>query len=107
MNPNHATEYAAAIADGHTLATAPDEAWRRAYAITTDSGEYRSREQVIRTVGAELRKCRVATPSAVARRYVDDHDWMRRHTGEAAGSIARTVAEDAWIAGLWFTHPVT
>lgn len=77
------------------------EAFIAAHAITTNSGEYRSREQVIETVAARLRRHRVAGASDFARAFVDDPSFMRRHHGETAGSIARAVADA--LVHRWYT----
>jgi hypothetical protein len=67
------------------------EAFIEAYGITTDSGEFRSRAQVIATVAASLRKLLVKDAAKIATSYVDDDAFMRKHRHETAGSIAREV----------------
>lgn len=78
-----------------------DNEWIERYEITTNSGTYRTRAQVVKTVAAELRLHLVADPTAVARRWVDDDAWMRRHRGETAGSIARCVANEHEVVMAW------
>jgi hypothetical protein len=87
------THYFAAISEGHTRRSATREAFIRTYRITTIGGEFMSRERVIAAVGAELHRHGVARPRRVARRFVDDHEWMRFRAGETAGSVARAVAD--------------
>lgn len=103
MHPSMLTEYEAAIARGLGEKASKREAFVLTYRITDNAGSYRSREQVIKTAANELRHYRVASPTDAARRWVDDHDFMRRHTGETAGSIARQIVDQC--SSLWFTRP--
>lgn len=93
MHSDLLPEYHAALARGLTDKQALREAFVLTYRITTSDGAYRSREEVIKTVGAYLAPV-VPHPYTVAREYVDDHAFMRRHAGETAGAIARDVWMD-------------
>jgi len=93
MHPEHEPEYRAALARGLTDKQARREAFVLCYRITDNHGAYRSRKEVIKTVGAYLAPL-VPRPYTVAREYVDNHAFMLRHAGETAGAIARDVWMD-------------
>lgn len=92
LHPDLIPEYEAAVARGLSESASKREAFVLTYQITDNAGAYRSREQVIKTVGAYLAPV-VPRPYTVAREYVDNHTFMRRHVGETAGAIAR----DVWL----------
>lgn len=93
LHPALEPEYRAALARGLSKAASRREAFVLTYQITDNAGAYRSREEVIKTVGAYLAPV-TDHPYVIAREYVDDHAFMRRHVGETAGAIAR----DVWYA---------
>lgn len=87
--------------DDPSESTVTHNEWIDRYQITDNRGTYRTREQVIKTAANELRLHLVANPTAVARRWVDNDAWLRRHRGETAGSIGRCVANEHEVVMMW------
>ena len=73
---------------------AESNAWIERFQITNNAGAYRTKAEVIKTAANELRKFGVPNPTTTARRWIEDAAWLKRRTGETAGSIARGVADE-------------